>query len=77
MSSTGQGPAPGRGRGDQLRPHVPKTNQDPQGGVQASSLDLTGLLAEWIRMPNTIQAGGVAITQPQIDSITARIHGTT
>ena len=73
MSSTGQGPAPGKGRGDQLQPQIPETNQDPQGGVQASSPDLAGLLTESTRMANTIQTGGLGITQAQIDSITAAI----
>ena len=47
MSSSGQEPAQGRGRGDQVQPQFPKTNQDPQGKVQALSPDLTGLLAEF------------------------------
>ena len=73
MSSTGQGPAPGRGRGDQMQPQMPNTNQDPQDGVQDSSPDLTGLLTELTRMANTIHAGGLGITQPKIDSIPAAI----
>ena len=56
---------------------MPKTNQDPQGGVQVSSSDLKDLLAQLTRMANTIQAGELEITQHQIDSITAVIHGTT
>ena len=56
---------------------MPKTNQDPQGGVQASPPDLNGLLAELSRMANTMKAGGLGITQCQSDLITAGIHGTT
>ena len=52
------------------------TNQDPQGGVQASSPNLTGLLAELIRTANNIQAAGLGITQHHIDSVTAAIHCT-
>ena len=77
MSSTGQGSTSGRGRGYQLQPQMHRTNEDPQGGVQDLYPDLTGLFAELTRMTNTVQEGGMRITQPQIDSITAAIDGTT
>ena len=57
MSLTGHGPIQGRDRGDQVQPQMSVTNQDLQGGVQDSSQDLRGLLAEFTRMANTIQAG--------------------
>ena len=77
MSSAGQGPATGRGIGDQVQPQMSGTNHYPHGGDQTSSPDLTGLLAELARMANTIQIGGLGIMQPKIDSITAAINGTT
>ena len=55
----------------------PEQIKDPQGGVWALSPDQTCLLAELKRMANIIKAGGLGITQPQIDSITLAIHGTT
>ena len=60
-----------------LERQVPEKNQDPQGGVQDYSPDLTGLFAELTRMENTIQAGGLGITKHQINSITAEMHGIT
>ena len=60
-----------------MQPQMPGTNHDPHGGVQISSQNLTGLLAELTRMANIIQAGGLGITQSQIDFITSAIQGTT